>query len=253
MKLPQVMAPAIRLAEDGFIISPTLSGVVVDNFEEIAKNEPLAKVVCPTGLPLEAGGVLKNPDLAASLRKIAAGGADVFYRGELAESITAEMAANGGFITKADLSSYRAVERTPVRGRYRGYEIISAPPPVGGVTVVETLQILDQLDLAKHRHLSVGHIHLVAEALKRGFADYSAFVARPGLRRRSRSPACCPRRTRRCGPPSIDSARVSEKVTAGEPAKVESPEHHAPVHRGPVGQHGRADADAVRFLRSQGR
>ena len=222
MKLPQVMAPAIRLAEDGFIISPTLSGVLVDNFEEITRNEPLAKVVCPTGLPLEAGGDLKNPDLAASLRKIATGGADVFYRGELAQSITAEMAANGGFITKADLSSYRAVERTPVRGRYRGYDILSAPPPVGGVTVVETLQILDQLGLAKHRHLSVGHIHLVAEALKRGFADYSAFVADPDFVAVPIAGLLSPpyAKMRAAG---IDSARVSEKVTPGEPAKVESP------------------------------
>ncbi|MBE3099769.1 MAG: gamma-glutamyltransferase [Planctomycetes bacterium] len=222
MKLPRVMAPAIKLAEDGFVISPTLAGVIVDNFEEVAKNEPLAKIVCPTGLPLEAGGVLKNPDLAASLRKIAAGGADVFYRGELAEAITAEMAAGGGFITKADLASYRAVERTPVRGRYRGYEILSAPPPVGGVTVVETLQILDQLDLAKHAPLSPGYIHVVAEALKRGFADYSAFVADPdfvtvpvaGLLSKPYA---------RIRAAEIDPGRITGKVSAGEPAKFGSP------------------------------
>ena len=222
MKLGQVMAPAISLAENGFVISSTLAGVIVDNFEEAAKNAALAKILCPTGLPLEAGGILKNPDLAGSLRKIAAGGADVFYRGELAEAVAADMAANGGFITAADLASYRAVERVPVRGSYRGREIISAPPPVGGVTVVETLQILDQLALAKYAHMSPGYVHVVAEALKRGFADYSAFVADPdfitvpvaGLLSKPYAKARAA---------EIDPARITEKVSAGEPAKFESP------------------------------
>jgi gamma-glutamyltranspeptidase/glutathione hydrolase len=151
----------------------------VDSFEEIAKYEPLAKIVCPGGLPLEAGGTLKNPDLAASLRAIAAGGPDVFYRGAIADRIAAEMAAHGGFITKDDLASYRAIEREPVRGRYRGYDIVSAPPPVGGLSVVEILQILDQMSVAKAPHFSPLHIHLLAEAMKRGFADFSAFVGDP--------------------------------------------------------------------------
>jgi gamma-glutamyltranspeptidase/glutathione hydrolase len=179
MKLDKVMAPAIKLAEKGFIISPTLAGVISDNFEEIMKNEALAALVCPGGLPLEAGATLKNPDLARSLRKIAAGGPDVFYRGELTEAITAEMEARGGFITKADLASYKAINREPVGGTYRGYALIAAPPPVGGISVIEILQILENFDLAKNEPLSPVNVHLMAEAMKRGFADYSAFVADP--------------------------------------------------------------------------
>jgi gamma-glutamyltranspeptidase/glutathione hydrolase len=132
------------------------------------------------------------------------------------------MDAHQGFITKADLAGYRAIERVPVRGAYRGYDLVSAPPPVGGVALVEVLQILNQLDLAKQPHLSPGHIHLVAEALKRGFADYSAYVADPdfvkvpvaGLLSASYAKA-------RAG--DIDPARITAKIAPGDPGKVESP------------------------------
>ena len=222
MKLPQVVAPAIRLAEQGFVISPTLAGVLVDNFEPIAKNEALAAIVLPGGLPIEAGGTLKNPDLAASLRKIAAGGADVFYRGEIADAIAKEMAARGGRITKADLASYKAVERAPVRGQYRGYDIVSAPPPVGGASVVEILQILDQIDLSKEAPLSPRYVHVAAEAMKRGFADFSAaigdpdFVEVPLAKLLSKEYAAA--RAAEIRPDAI-----TPKVTAGDFKKHESP------------------------------
>ncbi|HEY3547178.1 MAG TPA: gamma-glutamyltransferase [Propionicimonas sp.] len=179
LKLSAVVAPAALLADKGFVVSSTLAGILVDNFEDIAKNEPLAKILCPGGLPVDAGGTLRNPDLASSLRAIAAGGADVFYRGAIADRIVAEMTARGGFITKDDLAAYRALEREPVRGTYRGYDIVSAPPPVGGLTVVEILQILDQVSLARTPHFSPRHVHLLAEAMKRGFADYNAFIGDP--------------------------------------------------------------------------
>jgi gamma-glutamyltranspeptidase/glutathione hydrolase len=179
LKLASVVAPAALLAEQGFVISPTLAGAITDNFEEITKNEALTKILCPEGLPLEAGATLRNRDLAASLRAIGLGGADVFYRGVLADAIAADMAAHGGFITKDDLAAYSAVEREPVRGQYRGYDLISAPPPVGGLSVIEILQILDHVSLAKTPHFSPRHVHLLAEAMKRGFADYNAYVGDP--------------------------------------------------------------------------
>ena len=181
MKLPQVMAPAIRIAREGFVVSPTLAGTIADNFEEIAKAEPLAKLLCPGGLPLEAGATLKNPELAVTLEKIAAGGADVFYRGAIADAIASEMKARGGFVTREDLASYKAIERTPIEGHYRGYRLVSAPPPVGGLAVVEILQILEQFEIGKLQHLSREHVHVMAEAMRRGFADWSAFVGDPGF------------------------------------------------------------------------
>jgi gamma-glutamyltranspeptidase/glutathione hydrolase len=149
MNLSRVLAPSIKIADEGFKISATLATIIRDNYDEILKNRPLAKIFCPEELPLEAGDVLKNPDLAESLRKIAAGGRDVFYRGELADKIAAEIKEGGGFMTKDDLGAYRAVERRPVRGAYRGYDLISAPPPEGGIAVVETLQILENFELGR--------------------------------------------------------------------------------------------------------
>jgi len=222
MPLAKVLAPAIRLAEKGFVVSPVLAGIVVDNFEAINKNEALAKLACPGGLPIEAGATLTNPDLATSLRKIAAGGADVFYRGELADAIVAEMSAQGGRITRADLAAYKAIEREPVQGRYRGYDIVSAPPPVAGVTVVEILQILDHVDLSKEAPLSPRYVHLVAEAVKRGFSDYTAnvgdpdFVKVPVAELLSRDYAA-----RRAAEISPD--KMTPKVTAGDVKKQESP------------------------------
>jgi gamma-glutamyltranspeptidase/glutathione hydrolase len=179
--LPDVLAPSIRIAENGFLISSTLAAILADNFEAILADPALSSLLCPEGLPLEAGALLRNPELAQTLRRLAEGGPDVFYRGEIAFRIAAAMAAGGGFMTADDLAGYRAIEREPVRGRYRGREILSAPPPVGGLALVETLQVLDQLDLRPHAPDSPERIHLTAEALKRAFADYSAYVADPAF------------------------------------------------------------------------
>jgi gamma-glutamyltranspeptidase/glutathione hydrolase len=221
MKLEKVMAPAIRLAEEGFVVSPTLAGVIADNFEEIMKNLPLAAVVCPGGLPLEAGAILKNPDLGRSLRKIAAGGPEVFYRGELADVITSEVAAHGGYLAKTDLAAYRAINREPVRGSYRGYTMLSSPPPVGGTSVLEILQILEHFDLAKNAPLAPQNVHLMAEAMKRGFADFSAFIADPDFVRVPLTGLLSPAYAKaRAG--EIRPEAISSSVTAGEPAKYES-------------------------------
>ncbi len=181
MSLPQVMAPAIRYARNGFIVSETLAETIATRFDPISKNDALLTIVAPDGLPLQAGQLFKNPDLAVTLEKIAAGGPDVFYKGEIADAIAADMAKNGGYITKADLAAYRAIEREPVRGTYRGYEIVSAPPPVGGLSVIEMLNMLENFDLASEPPLSPRNVHLMAEVMKRGFADNSAYIGDPAF------------------------------------------------------------------------
>jgi gamma-glutamyltranspeptidase / glutathione hydrolase len=226
LKLPAVVEPAARLAERGFIVSPTLAGILVDNFEEIAKNDALARIVCPAGLPLEAGATLKNPELAASLRAIGTGGADVFYRGAIADRIATEMASRGGFITKDDLAAYRAIEREPVRGTYRGYTVVSAPPPVGGLSLVEILQILDQKDLAKTPHSSPRHVHLLAEAMKRGFADFNAFVGDPDFTTvpidHLLSPSYARERAAEIDPARLSPAVAPAAIVKDEPASTTS-------------------------------
>lgn len=222
MPLARVLEPAIELAAGGFAVGPTLALIILDNFEKLSQEGSLARVFCPEGLPLEAGDTLRNPELAESLRKIAAGGRDVFYRGELAETIAAEMRARGGFITKDDLAGYRAIEREPVSGAYRGYRLISAPPPVGGLAVVEVLQILGQFDLRRHAPLSPTRIHLMAEAMKRGMADWRAFVADPGFVAVPVS-GLLARSYARSRAAEIDAGRISEKIKPGDPARGESP------------------------------
>jgi gamma-glutamyltranspeptidase/glutathione hydrolase len=222
LPLARVLEPAIQLAADGFVVSLTLARMILDNSEALSQEESLAKVFCPDGFPLEAGETLKNPGLAESLRKIAAGGRDVFYRGELAERITAEMQARGGFITENDLAAYRAIEREPVRGRYRGYTLISAPPPVGGAAVLEIMQILERFDLRPHGPLSPARIHLMAEAMKRGLADFRAFVADPAF-----APvpvySLLSKRYSKARASEIDPMRISKAIAPGEPAKEKSP------------------------------
>ncbi len=222
LPLERVLEPAVRIAAEGFTVSPTLAGIILDSFERLSQDEGLARVFCPDGLPLEAGATLKNQELAASLRRIAAGGRDVFYRGELAGAIAADIAARGGFLSKKDLAGYRAIEREPVRGTYRGYRIISAPPPVGGLAVIETLQILDRFDLDRYGPLSPERIHIMAEAMKRAMTDWRAFVGDPGFGSVPVAGLLGPAYAK-ARAAEIRSDRMSEKVAPGDPAKGHSP------------------------------
>jgi len=222
LPLSQVMEPAIELAAEGFAVSPALAGIILDNFEELAKEEGLASVFCPDGLPLEAGDTLKNPALAVSLRAIARGGPDVFYRGAIAARIVADMRDRGGFITEDDLAAYRALEREPVRGTYRKYRLLSAPPPAGGLAVVEALQILDRFDLGRYAPLSPERIHLMAEAMKRAMVDWRGFVGDPGFVAVPVAGLLAPAYAR-ARAAEIRPDRISEKVAPGDPAKGHSP------------------------------
>ena len=231
--LQEVMAPAIKLAEDGFVVSPTLSQIIVDDFNAINKEPPLAKILAPEGLPLEAGEVLKNPDLAKSLRKIAAGGRDVFYKGELADAIASDMAAKGGLISKADFAAYQAIERDPVRGTYRGVEILSAPPPVSGITVIESLNILESFELAKNAPLSTANLHLIAEALKRGFADNAEYIGDPAFAKVPVAKLLSKGYAKSLAQ-DIPLGMASREIKAGDPSK----EHPSTTHMSIADQKG---------------
>jgi gamma-glutamyltranspeptidase / glutathione hydrolase len=222
MPLRRVLSASVRLAEDGFAIGPTLAQIINDNFESLAKNEALAAIFCPTGLPLEAGGVLVNPALGRTLRSIASGGRDEFYKGALAGKIAAASAAGRGLIGKEDLAAYRAKEREPVRGSYRGYDLVAAPPPVGGLGVVEIMHILENFDMAANAPLSARRVHIMTEAMKRGNADWRAFVGDPdfvqvpiaGLLSKSYA---------KVRAAEIDPSRISAKAGSGNPGRMESP------------------------------
>lgn len=181
MSLAEVLEPAIRLAEEGFPVSDTLAASISDSYEAILADPELSSIYLVDGFPPMEGDILRNPNLANTMRILAEKGQDAFYRGEIARAIAAAMEENGGLITTLDLANYRAFEREPVRGSYRGYEVVSAPPPVGGMAVVEALQILENFDLSGEPFPSTRVTHLTAEALKRAFADLSWYNGDPAF------------------------------------------------------------------------
>ncbi|MGH8188414.1 MAG: gamma-glutamyltransferase, partial [Steroidobacteraceae bacterium] len=134
------------------------------------------------GVPYEAGETFRQPDLAKTLERIAAQGPAGFYEGETALLIEKEMAANGGLITREDLRKYTAVKRAPVRGTYRGYEVISMPPiSSGGTALIQMLNILEGYDLAKSGFRSADTIHLITESMRRAYADRARYLGDPAF------------------------------------------------------------------------
>ncbi len=181
MALADVMEPAIHLAEDGFAIPPGLALALNRGRERFEKDSSsMSYFVKPDKQPWKPGDVLKQTDLAATLRAIRDRGAKGFYEGPVAEKIAAEMRDGGGLITLDDLKSYKVVEREPVRGSYRGYEIISMPPPSsGGAHLIQILNILEGYDLKALGHNSADSIHRIIEATRRAYADRAKYMGDP--------------------------------------------------------------------------
>jgi gamma-glutamyltranspeptidase / glutathione hydrolase len=183
-KLPwkQVVAPAVGLAADGFPLSAALARSL--NREVAGSMAPFPASVAAYGKPgggeWTEGNTLVLGDLAKTLRAIADGGADAFYKGWIADLIAQDMTANGGLMSKADLAAYKAKERKPVRGTYKGHEIVSMPPPSsGGVALIEMLNVLEPLDLKAKGLLTPAALHLQIEAMRRGFLDRARHLGDP--------------------------------------------------------------------------
>jgi gamma-glutamyltranspeptidase/glutathione hydrolase len=181
LSLAEVIQPAIRLAEDGIVVTPGLAASLESRRARLTRWPAAAAVFFkPDGSAYRPGERLVQRDLAWSLRQIAEAGPAAFYRGAIAERIAKEMAAEGGLITRADLAAYRAVLRKPVRGRYRGYEIAAMPPPSsGGVHLVQILNILEGYPIGELGHNGSRSLHLMAEAMKLAYADRSKHLGDP--------------------------------------------------------------------------
>lgn len=177
LSLEKVIAPAISLARDGFPLAWEDAEDLKD--EELAKFAASKHIFQRDGKYYQAGEVLKQPELARTLQRIAKN-PDDFYHGAMARELAAAVAQGGGLITVDDLANYEVKEREPIRGTYRGYDIISAPPPSsGGIALVEILNILEGYDLAKLGNRSAQAIHLTAEAFRRAFYDRAEFLGDP--------------------------------------------------------------------------
>ncbi len=178
ISLQEAMAPAIKLAEEGFIVTPRFSKGLKDKEERLAKWESSKKIFYKEdGSFYEPGDLFVQKDLAETLKRISAEGYKEFYEGKTAELLVAEMAKHGGLISMEDMKNYSPVMRTPVHGNYRGYDVYSmSPPSSGGAHVVQILNILEGYDIAASGHNSSSTIHLMAEAMKRAYADRSLYL-----------------------------------------------------------------------------
>jgi len=177
LSLAQVMAPAVKLARDGFPLAWEDARDLED--EDLAKFPVSRRIFQRNGRFYQYGEVFRQPELAHTLERISRD-PDDFYRGDIAREIAADVAKGGGLITAADLAAYEVKEREPIRGTYRGYDVLSAPPPSsGGVALVEVLNILEGYDLAKAGNRSAESIHLTAEAFRRAFYDRAEFLGDP--------------------------------------------------------------------------
>lgn len=180
MKLKDVVAPAIRLAEVGFTVSDELAALLDTEKDHLGQWPSSRAIFFTDGRPLRAGEKLVQKDLAASLARIARQGPRAFYEGAIARRITDEMSRHGGLIGLNDLKGYKAVERTPVTGDYRGYTIVSMPPPSsGGTHIVQILNLLERYPLKDLGAGSAQAIHLEAEAMKLAYADRSEYLGDP--------------------------------------------------------------------------
>ena len=238
-----VVAPATALAEKGFVLSDTLAKSI--NREVARGMQPYPQSVKAYG---KAEGIWKGgdtivlADLGRTLRAIETRGPNAFYTGWIADSIVATMTAGGGLISKKDLAGYAAVQRTPIRGTYRGYEIISMPPPSsGGVAIVEMLNMLERYDLAKMGKLSAAAQHLIIEAQRRAYLDRARFLGDMDF-----TPVPIKRLTSKAHATelaaTIDPARASSSADLGKDlvTVAESPESHETTHFSVVDKTGMA-------------
>ena len=182
--------PAIELAREGYTVPRELADEWRVKYAE-GRPDTLARFTRTpasaaiytgdNGGLLGEGDLLVNEDLARSMEQIAREGPDTFYVGAMAERLVGDWGRNGGLVTREDLAGFRPEVQEPLRGAYRGYTVSDTPPPSGGVTLIEVLNILEGYDLAAMGHNSADYIHVIAQALKAGFADRARYLGDPAF------------------------------------------------------------------------
>ena len=184
-KLPwkTLVMPAVELADKGYVLDKHHAGSL-NKMLAASKSFPefLRVFAKPDGRPWQPGDRHVQPDLAKTLRLIAEDGPDAFYKGPIAELLAAEMKAGGGLITTGDLAGYQAIQREPIHGTYRGYDVYGPPPPSsGGICLVQMLNILENFDLKKHDRFSPPTLHLLAETMRRSYYDRARYLGDPAF------------------------------------------------------------------------
>ena len=222
----QVIAPAIELARDGFTVDDYLEASLLRSSPRLINNPESKRRFLNDGAGVSAGDLLVQKDLARTLERIAQHGRDGFYAGPTADLLVREMRAGDGLITLADLSAYQPRERTPIEGFYRGYRILSMPPPSsGGTILVQMLNMMETIDVAALDPLSSRHVHRLAEVMKRAFADRAEFMGDPEFVDVPVSGLTDKQYARlRSGDIRPDRTRLARELGAGDPWPFESEE-----------------------------
>jgi gamma-glutamyltranspeptidase/glutathione hydrolase len=231
LALSLVMAPAIKLAREGFVLSWEDAQDLQD--KHLADFSASRQIFQRNGKLYAAGEKLQQPQLARTLERIAAR-PDDFYHGALAHELAAAVQKGGGLITSEDLAQYEVKEREPVRGTYRGYEIIGAPPPSsGGVALIELLNILEGYDLQKLGNRSAQSVHLTVEAFRRAFFDRAEFLGDPDF---AKIPVAqlIDKKYGAAWRETIDPAHASKSTELKRPAIFSELEQYAMLHPGPT-------------------
>lgn len=180
MPLPKVMAPAIALAEKGYPVSVTLAKTLEQEKKNMGRWPATQAIFWKNGAPLKTGDRLVQKDLARSMRLISQQGAKVFYQGAIAQKIAAEMAPHANALTLQDLRDYKVVEREPLRGTYRGYQIVTMPPPSsGGAHLLQILNMMERWPMNQWGANSAQSVHYMTEAMKLAYADRSEYLGDP--------------------------------------------------------------------------
>lgn len=184
LPLSTLIQPALTLARKGIVVNESLADDLNVYGKEVLLAHPNSKAIFfkADGTPYRKGEKLVQRNLARSLELIAQQGPDAFYKGKIADEIAGEMQQHGGLISKADLANYQAIERKPISGTYRGYQVFSMPPPSsGGIHIVQILNILENFDLAKMGSGSADAMQVMAEAEKYAYADRSEYLGDPAF------------------------------------------------------------------------
>ncbi len=179
LKLADVLAPAIEYAENGFPVSEIISNQWQLMAGRLMRDEWAKKTFMPDGHPLQQGEIFYNRNLAATFRKLAAGGRDAFYKGEIAEKIVKAIRDKGGVMTMEDLASHKSEWVKPIGVNYKGYDLYELPPNGQGMAALQMLNILEGFDLKSLGHNSAEYLHLLVEAKKLAFADRARYIADP--------------------------------------------------------------------------
>ncbi len=234
LTLKQVMSPAIRLAHEGYSLSWGEAKDLHDR--HLSDNPESRRVFQRDGNFYEPGEVFRQPDLARTLERIAAK-PDDFYHGALARELAVAMQRGGGLITVDDLAHYEVKEREPIKGTYRGYEVISAPPPSsGGTVLIESLNILEGYDLAKLGSRSAESIHFTTEAFRRAFFDRAEFLGDPDFAKIP-VPQLVDKRYGVAWRGSIDNTKASPSRELKRPEIFNELEQYAAAHPQPLENH----------------